>query len=186
MALSAMSIFYLNISRDGDTATSPGSPFWCLMTLSVKKFFLMSNINLPWCSLRGSPLILSFAVWEKRLTRTYSFLSGSCKERKVNFDVTLYNLQVTSQFRRKGQSPPYVFNLRLLLPAAREWSRIKLEEGKVKMASLHIQKRSEFITCSASITYHNGKFFYMLDGRGRGADEKLSLLTKHREVSTAR
>lgn len=54
------------------------------------------------------------------------------------------------------------------------------------MESGHIQKPSQFITCSASITYLNGKFFHVLDGRGRGADEKLSLLTKHREVSTAR
>lgn len=54
------------------------------------------------------------------------------------------------------------------------------------MASLHTQKQSQFTTCSASITYHNGKFSHMLDGRGREADEKLSLLTKHREVSSAR
>lgn len=62
----------------------------------------------------------------------------------------------------------------------------KYKEGVVKMESGHIQKPSQFITCSASLTYLNGKFFHVLDGRGRGADEKLSLLTKHREVSTAR
>jgi len=41
-----------------------------LITLSVKKFFLVSNLNLPWCSLRMLPLISSLATWEKRLTPT--------------------------------------------------------------------------------------------------------------------
>ena len=43
---------FLNTSRDGDFTTSPGSPFQCLATLSVKKFFLISNLNLPWRNLR--------------------------------------------------------------------------------------------------------------------------------------
>ncbi|KAK4817702.1 hypothetical protein QYF61_026392 [Mycteria americana] len=37
---------------DGDSTTSRGSLFQCLTTLSVKKFFLISSLNLPWRNLR--------------------------------------------------------------------------------------------------------------------------------------
>ena len=53
---------FLNTSRDGD---SLGSLFQCLTTLSVKKFFLISNLNLPWQNLRPLPLILSLVIQEK-------------------------------------------------------------------------------------------------------------------------
>jgi len=39
--------FFLKTSRDGDSTTSLGSLFQCLSTLQVKKFFLISNLNLP-------------------------------------------------------------------------------------------------------------------------------------------
>ena len=39
--------FFFNTSRDGDSTTSLGSLFQCFTTLSVKKFFLISNLNLP-------------------------------------------------------------------------------------------------------------------------------------------
>jgi len=38
---------FLKTSGDGDFTTSLGSLFQCLTTLSVKKFFLISNLNLP-------------------------------------------------------------------------------------------------------------------------------------------
>ncbi|KAK4817221.1 hypothetical protein QYF61_003745 [Mycteria americana] len=50
--------------RDGDSATSLGSLFQCLTTLSVKKNFLISNPNLPWHNLRPFPLVLSFVAVE--------------------------------------------------------------------------------------------------------------------------
>jgi len=59
MSLSTTSKRFLNTSRDGDSTTSLGSLFQCLTTLSVKKCFLMSNLNLPWCNLRPFPLVLS-------------------------------------------------------------------------------------------------------------------------------
>jgi len=56
MFLSTTSRQFLNTSRDGDPTTSWGSLFQCLATLSAKKLFLISNLNLPWCNLRpGSP-----------------------------------------------------------------------------------------------------------------------------------
>ena len=58
MFLSATSPRFLNTSSDGDSATSLGSPFQCLNTLS-EKFFLISNPNLPWCNFRLFPLILA-------------------------------------------------------------------------------------------------------------------------------
>lgn len=51
LALSATAVLSLNIPKDGDSISSLGSAFQCLTTLSVKKFFIMSNLNLPWCIL---------------------------------------------------------------------------------------------------------------------------------------
>ena len=59
MSLSTTSKQFLNTSKDGDSTTSLGSLFQCLTTLSVKKCFLISNLNLPWHNLRPFPLILS-------------------------------------------------------------------------------------------------------------------------------
>lgn len=42
----------LNTSRDGDSATSLDQPVPILTTLSVKKSFLTSSLNLSWCNLR--------------------------------------------------------------------------------------------------------------------------------------
>ena len=66
MSQSATSTRFLNTPRDGDSTTSLGSLFQCLTTLSVKKFFLISSLNLPWCNLRPLPLILLLVTWEKR------------------------------------------------------------------------------------------------------------------------
>ena len=41
-----MSTCFSNTSRDGDSTTSLGSLFQCLTTLSLKNFFLISNLNL--------------------------------------------------------------------------------------------------------------------------------------------
>lgn len=40
-----------NTSRHGGSTTSLDSPFQYLITPSVKKFFLMSSLGLPWCTL---------------------------------------------------------------------------------------------------------------------------------------
>ncbi|KAK4826673.1 LOW QUALITY PROTEIN: hypothetical protein QYF61_010682 [Mycteria americana] len=42
-----------------NSTTSLGSLFQCLIILSIKKFFLISNLNLPWHNLRPLPLSLS-------------------------------------------------------------------------------------------------------------------------------
>ncbi|KAK4828611.1 hypothetical protein QYF61_000063 [Mycteria americana] len=70
MSLSTSSKRLLNTSRDGDSTTSLGSLFQCLITPSVKKNFLISSLNLPWCNLRPFPLVLSLVTWEKRPTPT--------------------------------------------------------------------------------------------------------------------
>ena len=59
MSLSTTSKWLLNTIRDGDSTTLSGSLFQCLTTLSVKKFFLISNVNFPWCNLRPFPLVQS-------------------------------------------------------------------------------------------------------------------------------
>ena len=66
--LSTTSKWFLNTSRDGDSTTSLGSLFQCLTTLSANNFFLISNLNLPWCILKPFPLVLSPVTSEKRPT----------------------------------------------------------------------------------------------------------------------
>ncbi|KAK4826742.1 hypothetical protein QYF61_010995 [Mycteria americana] len=70
MSLSATSKRLLNTSRDGDSTTFLGSLFQCLITLSLKTFFLISNLNLPWHKIRLFSLVLSLATWEK-VTNTH-------------------------------------------------------------------------------------------------------------------
>lgn len=59
MALCVTSRLFLNTSRDGDSTTSLGRWFHCPVTLSVKNFFLTSNLNFPWRTLRLSSCSVS-------------------------------------------------------------------------------------------------------------------------------
>lgn len=56
-SLSATSPLLLNTSRDANITTSLGSLCQCTTTLSEKKFFLLSHLNLPWHILRPLTLI---------------------------------------------------------------------------------------------------------------------------------
>jgi len=49
----------LKIPLEIDTTTSLGSPFQCQTTLSMKKLFLVSNLNIPWHNLKLFPHILN-------------------------------------------------------------------------------------------------------------------------------
>jgi len=73
--------------QDGDSTTSLGSLFQCL-TLSVK-FFLISNLNLPWCNLRPFPLVLSPVTSEKRPT-----------------PLTVSTLQILEESNKVSPQPP--------------------------------------------------------------------------------
>jgi len=66
MSWSTTSPLFLNPSRDGDSTTALGSLVQCLTTLSVKTFFLISTLNLPWCCLRPLPLVLPLVSWGRR------------------------------------------------------------------------------------------------------------------------
>jgi len=57
---------FFNTSRDGDSSTALGSLVQCLTALSVKKFFLISNLNLPWHNLRPLPLVLSRCLCKQK------------------------------------------------------------------------------------------------------------------------
>ena len=81
MSLSTTSRRLLNTARDGDPTTSLGSPFQCLTTLSVKKSFLIANLNLPLHNLRPFPLVLSPVTNENRpAPLCCSHLSGTGRE----------------------------------------------------------------------------------------------------------
>jgi len=58
MSLGSVSIHLSNTSGDGASTPSLGSLFQRFTTLSVKKFFLISSLNLLWCNLRPFPLVL--------------------------------------------------------------------------------------------------------------------------------
>jgi len=60
---------FLNTFRVSDFTTSLGSPFQSLTTLS-EKYFLMYNLNLPWCNLKLFSLVLLLITSEERLTPT--------------------------------------------------------------------------------------------------------------------
>lgn len=81
MALSTTFSHFLNTCRVGDFTTTLGSPFQYLTTLSIKKFFLMSNMKPSWWSLRPCALVLSLIFWEKKPTpHGRNLLSGGCRE----------------------------------------------------------------------------------------------------------
>jgi len=65
MSLSTTPKWFLDTFRDDDSTTSLGSLLQCLATLSVKKCFLISNLNLPWRNLRPFPLVMSPVIREK-------------------------------------------------------------------------------------------------------------------------
>lgn len=66
--------------KDSYSITSLCSLFQSLTTHSVKKFFLVSNLNFPWCNLRPCPLPLSLLAWEKTPSPYCNLLSNSCRE----------------------------------------------------------------------------------------------------------
>uniref|UniRef100_A0A8C8RN79 Kinesin-like protein unc-104 n=1 Tax=Pelusios castaneus TaxID=367368 RepID=A0A8C8RN79_9SAUR len=57
----------LNVSKDRDSTTSLGNPFQCFTTLLVRKFFLISNLDLPSCNLKPLLLVLSSVTLENSL-----------------------------------------------------------------------------------------------------------------------
>jgi len=81
MFLGTTSKCFLNTSRDGDSTTSLATLFQCLITPSEKKFFQISNMNLPWGNLRPLSLILSLLPGRKgKSPPRYNLLSRSCRE----------------------------------------------------------------------------------------------------------
>ena len=80
MSRSATSTHFFNTSRDGDSTTSLGSLLQCLTTLSVYKFFVISNLNLPWRNLRPyqSPAPLQSCLAQQRAPQSQLPLLGSC------------------------------------------------------------------------------------------------------------
>ena len=68
---------FLNATRDGDSTTSLGSPFQHLNTLSEKKFFLLSNLNLPLSNLRPFPLVLLLLGLQQAPPPRCNLFSGS-------------------------------------------------------------------------------------------------------------
>ena len=73
--LRAPSSLTLSVSRNGASTTSLGNLCQCLTTLTVKNFYLISNLNLPSLSLEPFLLVLSQQTLLKSLS--LSFLQTS-------------------------------------------------------------------------------------------------------------
>lgn len=84
MSLRDISVCLLNTFRDRDSTTFLGIPFQCLTTVSMKKFFQISCLNLLWCNLRPLPHSLSLSTREK-ITRRLNHSLTSLQEDKVTF-----------------------------------------------------------------------------------------------------
>lgn len=67
----------LNSSRDGNSTIS-SDPFQCLTTLCVKKFLLMSNSNLLWCSFYWVSVFSSNVNCNLPLPSEIQYLWESC------------------------------------------------------------------------------------------------------------
>ena len=65
MSPSAISPWFLNTSRDSDSPTSLGSLCQCPTTLSKKKYFLISTLNLPLVQLKAIPSRSITVTWKK-------------------------------------------------------------------------------------------------------------------------
>lgn len=75
----ARSTCCLNPCRDRDSPTALGRLYQCLITLSLKKYFPTSILNLSWLRSKLCLLVLSLHTSEKRLPSLNSHLfSGSC------------------------------------------------------------------------------------------------------------
>lgn len=75
----------LNTSKCGvTTGTSMGSMFQCLTNTSVKKFFLIPNLNIYWCILRPLPIALLLAAWDKKLILTPASFQGAAEGNKFS------------------------------------------------------------------------------------------------------
>ena len=61
----------LNPAREGAATASLGNPCQCLTILIVKKFFLISNLNLPSFSLKPLPLVLLQQALLKTLSSSF-------------------------------------------------------------------------------------------------------------------
>lgn len=79
LLISATSTWLFNPSRDGDSSTALSSLCQGLTSLSMKKYFPISNLNLPWCNVWPHLLDPSLFTWEKRdwILPGYNLHSGS-------------------------------------------------------------------------------------------------------------
>lgn len=78
MPLSGTSTNLFNTSSNGDSTTSLSSLFQFLTTLSMKKFFLISSLNISWCNLKEFSYVLSFFTLSEKTPSSLHLISGSC------------------------------------------------------------------------------------------------------------
>jgi len=108
----AWSSLTLIVSRDHASATSLSKLFQCLTTLSVKDFFLLSNLNLSSLSLKPFPLIL--------LPQTLLLPSPSDSYTVLNPILSIYSFTRRFSAQVNGQATSnngFICTLQKMIPA---------------------------------------------------------------------
>lgn len=109
MSLSVTSRHLFNSSMDRDFSTSIGCLFQDFKILSVHKFFLISNLNLPCYNLRLFPIVLLLGTWEKRPISTWTQPPLREMQRVIRFPLSLlfFRLDPHSCFSSDLSSIPF-------------------------------------------------------------------------------
>ena len=89
--LRSLSSLALGVSRDGVSTTSLGNLCQCLTTLTITIFFLIFSPNLPSCSLKPSPLVLSPQSYYQRVCSRCSCRSLLDTERPISGHLTAFS-----------------------------------------------------------------------------------------------
>jgi len=117
---------HLNSKRLGAMTTSLGSLFQCVTTLSVKNLFLMSSLNLPYCSLTPfpwGPIWLAILAAKAQCWLIFSLLSTATPRSlsvgwlsSVSFYIIISKWQTCSKYKFKILIPTFVLgNLQIPL-----------------------------------------------------------------------
>lgn len=99
----AMSSQVLNVSRDGDSTAHLGKP-QCLVTFTIKKFFLMFKLNFQYFNLCPVPLVLWLATTQK--SPAPAFLLSLIRQHADRIPPSLLFLRLNSpsRFQRASTS----------------------------------------------------------------------------------
>lgn len=166
MALSATCTHLFHTSKDRDSSSSLGRPFQCLITLCIIKHFLITNLNLPWHSLRPFTHILSTCHWEKE---TAILLTAT------TFQIVVQNHEISLQPSILQIKQPRLLLRYLIFYQKSLLKYSKVYQEKKKPASRHICLCYQWQEWFSLLTYH---FFLLFSFYMSGVWGMLGATTK--------